>query len=351
MKILFYIDLPSVQSTLLAWTLCEELRLRGHHVDYGKLSLENYKGIKYDWVFGAGMDSWPALKFARKNGAKCHIHLEGVAYFRIGVEKAIDWGYDRNHTEEEIESFRKQYSDWMSAAFEADSCTVNGIKQIVTIEKMFDAKLPNCYTMCCGVDMRYAVTLPPYPRQQYMITASRLEPAKKVFMIAEALAVLKRRGFDVPPWMIVGYGTQEQYQRLASFCEKNAIVVALQHCYGAAKWYWIKRAQIMLAGWMGIPPAEGIICKTPVLSFDNVDIIEMFDDTIWFAEDNNSEDYADKIEFLLNPENQDEIQVKNDYAVDRLVDSNRHGRGELYANTQTRAAAQYEKIFMGGRDG
>jgi len=34
-----------------------------------------------------------------------------------------------------------------------------------------------------------------------------------------------------------------------------------------------------------------------------------------------------------------------------LVDSNRHGRGELYANTQTRAAAQYEKIFMGGRDG
>ena len=98
MKILFYQDLPSVRSTLLTWTLCEELRLRGHHVDYAKISPENYKGIKYDWVHGSGIDSWPALKFARAIGAKCHIHLEGVAHWRIGYESAISWGYDRDHT-------------------------------------------------------------------------------------------------------------------------------------------------------------------------------------------------------------------------------------------------------------
>ena len=98
----------------------------------------------------------------------------------------------------------------------------------------------------------------------------------------------------------------------------------------------------MLCGWMGIPPSEGIMCRTPVLSFDNVDVVEMFDDTIWYAKDNDSVEYADKIEYLLSTDDSD----KTKYALDRLLDRDRYGKNELYANTQSRAAAQYENIFM-----
>ena len=342
MKILFYQDLPSVNSTLLTWTLCEELRLRGHHVDYGKIPPENYKGLKYDWVHGAGTDSWDALNFARLIGAKCHIHLEGVAHWRIGYESATSWGYDRDHTQEEIQQFINQYISWMSAAFDADSCTVNGKKQIKMIEWMFGKKLPNCHTMCCGVDARYALSLPEYPRQDYMVTLSRLEPNKHIMMIAEAIAILKDRGFDVPPWIIVGYGTQEQYQRLADFCEEHAIIYGLHPCFGAEKWLWIKRAKLMLCGWMGIPPAEGIICKTPVIAFDDPEMHAMYEDTVWWAERNNVEDYADQIEWLLDSEHACEISNHSDDSFDKLLN------GELYANTQNRAAEQYEKLFMEG---
>jgi len=339
MKILFYQDLPSVNSTLLTWTLCEELRLRGHHVDYGKLQYTDE--LQYDWVHGAGTDSWPALNLAREIGAKCHIHLEGIAYWRVGFESAVDWGYESELASDEIKNFTKQYKDWMSAAFDADSCTVNGVRQIEAINRMFGKELPNCHLMSCGVDARFAVTLPNFKRENYMITVSRLAPNKKVFKIAEAIAFLKKRGVNIPPWVIIGYGTKEQVDKLIGICKENAIVLRLYSCYGAEKWLWIKRARLMLCGWMGIPPAEGIVCGTPVLSYSDLDVYEMFEDTIWYGDD--IEGYANQIEYLLNTDVSDKMQ----YAFDRLLDRNRYGKNELYATTQPRAALQYEKIFGG----
>jgi glycosyltransferase involved in cell wall biosynthesis len=330
-----------VNSTLLTWTLCEELRLRGHHVDYGKLQPEHYKGVKYDWIHGAGQDSWEALNFARVIGAKCHIHLEGVAHWRIGYETATSWGYDREHTSQVIDMFTTQYKQWMSAAFKADSCTVNGDKQVKMIEWMFGKKLPNCHTICCGVDARYALSLPEFPRQNYMVTLSRLEPNKHIMFIAESLVILKKRGFDVPQWVIVGYGTQEQTQRLVNFCEENTIVIGLRPCFGAEKWLWIKKAKLMLCGlMMWIPISEGIVCKTPVLAIDDPEVLVMYKDTVWWAERNNPEHYAEMIEVLLDPKQSDNIKFKTDSAIERLI------RGELYANTQSRAAEQYSDIFM-----
>ena len=180
MKILFYQDPPSLNSTLLTWTLVEELRLRGHMVDYGKPDPK--LDLRFDWVHGSGTDSIPALEYARKIGARCHIHLEGVAYWRIGYENAIDWGYDRNHTEDEIKNFISQYKRWMVAAYYAESCTVNGANQVKAIEWMFDGrKLQNCNLISCGADARFALTLPDWPKLNYMVTVSRLEPNKKVF--------------------------------------------------------------------------------------------------------------------------------------------------------------------------
>uniref|UniRef100_A0A6M3LPF5 Putative glycosyltransferase n=1 Tax=viral metagenome TaxID=1070528 RepID=A0A6M3LPF5_9ZZZZ len=355
MKILFYQDIPSLNSTLLTWTLIEELRLRGHMVDYGKPDPKF--NLSFDWVHGSGADSWPALNYARKMGSRCHIHLEGVPYWRIGYENAIDWGYDQNHTPEEIKEYRRHYGSWMSTAFLADSCTVNGANQVKAIEWMFEAKLPNCHLISCGADARFALTLPDWPKLNYMVTVSRLEPNKKVFLIAKALALLVDQGIKVPPWMIIGYGTKEQFNKIHEIC-KGKIEIWWRFNYGAAKWRWIKRARMMLCGWSGIPPAEGILCKVPALSFNHPDIIEMYEDTIWWAHDNSIENYANRVKWLLEktkpaPETGvpewTKVSQKTVHALNRLTGRLKfEGQPELYACTQEQAAEHFEKIFMEG---
>jgi len=343
MNILFYKDLPSIDSTLLMWTLAEELRLLGHTVHYGKQPLLS----KYDWVHGGGTNSRDAIAIAKSLGAKCHIHLEGVAYWRIGIDNAIDWGYDRNHTAEEIKAYRGYYKSWMSAAYEADSCSVNGKNQVKAIEEdLFEGKkLSNCHVVSCGADDRYARTLPNWKRENYMVTVSRLEPNKKVFMIAEALALLKRQGFDVPPWVIVGYGSQEQTRKLHDIIVPTGIKCKLVHCFGAEKWLWIKRARLMLCGWMGIPPAEGLLCNTPVLSFDHPDIVEMYDDSIFWADDNDIEGYANQIKELILSGLNENLMPKGYYKT--LCGKEQLLRGELYARTQTQLAKySSEEIFI-----
>lgn len=337
MKILFYQDPPSLNSTLLNWTLAEELRLLGHVVHVGKRPLSK----KYDWIRSGGINSWDAIDLARSNNTRVHIHLEGVPYWRIGLEPAIKWGYPRNLETEEIRNYRRHYVAWMSAAYAADSCSVNGKNQVTAIEEgLFEGKkLPNRYIMSCGADARFALTLPDIEKENYMITVSRLEPNKKVFMIAEALILLKKKGYSVPPWVVVGYGTKAQNNKLIDICQQHDIKLRINPCFGAEKWILIKKSRLMLQGWSGIPPAEGLLCKTPVLSFDHPDIVEMYEDTIYWAKDNDIKDYADKIEWILDRIDIDKTKVLA--GLDRLMNN------ELYACTQQQLAINYEKIFMG----
>jgi len=353
MKILFYQDIPSLNSTLLTWTLIEELRLRGHMVGYGKPDLKNGFIDKFDWVHGAGQDTWEALNYARMIGARCHIHLEGLGCWRIGLDPATVWGYDRDLEPGEILHWQEHYRRWMSAAFKADSCSVNGANQVKAIEWLFDGKkLPNCHLISCGADARFASTLPEWDKGNYMVTVSRLEPNKKVAMIAEALALLADKGVKLPPWMIVGSGTREQFEKISAIC-KDKVEIWWRFAFGAMKWRWIKRSRMMLCGWMGIPPAEGILCKVPVLSFDHPDIIEMYENTIWWAKDNDIEDYAEKVKWLLEKTEPcietgvppwSEVSAMCGHAKNRLLGYSK--KDDLYACTQEIAAERYERIFM-----
>ena len=290
----------------------------------------------------SGQDSWGAIEIAKKLGAKCHIHLEGIAYWRTGTDHATDWGYEQDHTVKEIEMFRQNYQSWMSAAYEANSCSINGVNQLKTVENdLFKGRpLPNCHIISCGADARYARTLPDWNRGNYMITVSRLEPNKKVFMIAEALVLLKKQGINVLPWVIVGYGSLKQVQKLSNIITSADIKCRLIHCFGAEKWWWIKRAKLMLCGWMGIPPAEGLLCDIPVLSFDHPDIVEMYDNSIFWAKDNDIEAYAKKINEILYLKTDAELMKKTIEGKYRLL------KGEFYACTQQQLAKKYEEIFF-----
>lgn len=341
MRILFYQKAPKLSSTMLTWTLGQELILRGHEVHFHTPTAAEIPKDYFDWIRVGSTEAPEGVKLARKVGVRVHVHLEGVGYWRIGIGSAKDdWGYKSDLTAAEIEKWKAYYRSWMSAAYDADSCSVNGMNQIQTIQNVLfnGRKLPNCYSLSCGVDARYALSIRDIPRENYMVTVSRLEPNKKVMMIARALTLLKHR--DLPPWVIVGGGTDEQADEFLAFVKKHKIKTIAAKRFGAAKWMYIKQARLMLAGWQGIPPSEGLVCETPVLSFNHPDIVEMYSDSIWYAKDNDIESFAERLDKLLDmPE----------YALQEHVIAGKRQllNGELYACTQEILAKKYEDIFTG----
>ena len=99
MNILFYHDPPpTISSTHLTWTLGQELILLGHNVMYGQFScVEDLKGV-FDWVYVSGEASHKGVVFARYIGARVHVHLEGLAHWRVGAETAASWGFNNEPT-------------------------------------------------------------------------------------------------------------------------------------------------------------------------------------------------------------------------------------------------------------
>jgi glycosyltransferase involved in cell wall biosynthesis len=330
---------------MLTYTFAQELILRGHNVYFLDHFAESKRVPKnyFDWVF-AGGNNTPAkevIELAKAIGAKCHLHLEGVPCWRVGFETAFQWGYDKELDPSEIEGWKDSYSSWMKYAYDgADSCSVNGKFQKNVVEtSLFDGKpLPNCHLVSCGADARYALTLPDMERKNYMVTVSRLEPNKKVFKIAEALALLKKQGgVDVPLWVIVGYGTQEQMKKLLDITKQAELKIKFVPCFGAEKWRWIKMARIMLQGNSGVPPAEGLLCNTPVISFASESVKELYGDAICLAGNNNIKEYAEGLERLLTWE----IAGITERGKAKLLN------GDLFACTQEILAKIYEeKIFI-----
>uniref|UniRef100_A0A6M3XSS6 Putative glycosyltransferase n=1 Tax=viral metagenome TaxID=1070528 RepID=A0A6M3XSS6_9ZZZZ len=343
MRILFYHNKPSLYSTMLNWTLAEEIRLLGHQVYF----LDDFPGDwrpkkgEINWVRGGGPTSGDALKTAREIGARCHLHLEGVAYFRISADSALNWGYTEEPSKEVIEKFKADYRSWMKYAYEADSCSVNGANQIKVIQDhLFDGReLPNCHRLACGADARYALSLPKvHQKRNYMVTVSRIAPNKQIMKIAEAIALL-----DHPlPWVIVGFGDRDYVKMLLKFCKDNNVRVQIKTAFGAEKWYLINNACLMLCGWMGIPPSEGILCDVPVLSYNHPDIIEMYSDSIFWGANNSIYSYSDALNFILEPVNRHDVLQKTWEAKNELL-----AGGRLYAMTQEQLAQYYvERIFI-----
>ena len=339
MNILFYKDLPSLQSTMLTWTLAQELIMLGHRVDSMKIDHNKIPFGFYDWIYSGAGDTWEAIRLAQRIGAKVHIHSEGVEPWRVGLESAIKYGYNRDCTANEIKGWKDHYSSWMSGMYEADTCSLNGTNQVQPVEDhLFGGrKLPNCYMRSCGSDWRFARTIEDLKRKNYMVTVSRLAPNKRLMVIARALSMLDTE--KLPLWVIIGYGTKQETDSLSSFCKTHKIRLSLHSCFGAEKWMWVKKARIMLSGYGGIPPGESLLCDTPVLSMDHIDIEEQYRNAIFFAKDFDAEDFASKLIELLNTD-QAILDEKTNDGKRKLIN------GELYGCTQEISAKRLEKIFL-----
>lgn len=337
MRILFYRALPVLKSTMLMWTLAQEFILRGHEVYFDKPAIKDIPRGHIDWVLVSGPDSRAGVELARSIGARVHVHLEGVEPWKI--DDATEWGYDKDYSE--IKNYWiNKYASWMSAAFLADSCSANGLRQIEIIQnRLFDGKkLPNCHSISYGIDARYALSIGSVQRENYMVTVSRVDPHKKIVLIAEALSLLKHR--SLPPWVIVGSGDGKQTGALLDFVKKHGIKIIMTKCFGAAKWMYVKKAKIMLQGWSKLSPAEGLVCETPVLSFNHRDVVDKYSDSIWYAKNNDAESFAERLDKLLDT---------SEYVLQEHVKAGKKQllKGELGVCTQEQLAKKYEDIFMG----
>ena len=340
MNILFYKEPSPLQSTLLTWTLAQELIMLGHYVDFVKVEHDKTPSGFYDWIYSGGEDTWEAIRLAQRIGAKVHIHSEGIEPWRVGLESAIKYGYNRDCTANEIKGWKDHYSSWMSGMYEADTCSLNGTNQVSPVEDhLFGGrKLANCYMRSCGSDWRFARTIGEFKRKNYMVTVSRLSPNKRLMVIAMALSMLDTE--NLPLWVIIGYGTKQETDSLVSFCKTHKIRFTFgSSCFGAEKWMWIRKARIMLSGYGGIQPGESLLCDTPILSMDHIDIEEQYRDAIFFAKDFDAEDFASKLQTLLSS-NQSVLYQQTTVGKRKLIN------GDLYGCTQEISARRLEKIFL-----
>ena len=103
---------------------------------------------------------------------------------------------------------------------------------------------------------------------------------------------------------------------------------------------YVKKAYIILQGYSKLSPAKGLVCETPVLSFNHPDITELYSDSIWYAKDNSPESFAERLDKLLDtPEYvlQEHVRIGKKQLLD----------GKLGVRTQEQLAKKYEDIFMG----
>lgn len=314
---------------------------------YGVLPCDDKIKGAFDWVYTGGEKSVAGVKFARYIGARVYVHLEGVAHWRVGAETIESWGFHREVklTNEDISKCVQDYREWMSTAFDADVCSINGTRQLeIVTDYIFDGKeLPNCYKLTCGADARYALTLPDYKKDNLFVTVSRIVQNKRILHIAKALALLKNKyyrhkGSDFPQWVIIGYGVKVVVDEILEVTKAHGISLTIVAVFDVTKWRFIKKARIMLQGVSGIPPAEGLLCGTPVLSFNYPSIVEKFGNAIYWAENNDVEHYAARIKWMLD--NPDTIQSHTAWGLDQLL------TGKLFATTQELLARKYEQIFQ-----
>ncbi len=341
MKILFYTKEPEYASIMGTKPLGEELTLLGHEVILSEPAYNTIPYGRFDWVRCHGGRSWDALKVADQIGAKCHIVGDGAAYWRIGFDTAKQWGYDKEPTAKEIRVWRGWYKSWMSAMYEADLCSLGNERHTRAIEEdLFGGKrLPNLVLEGWGVDARYASALPDFQKKNHMITISRIEKQKGVMDIARALSLCDVD--SLPPWYILGGGRVEYKNEIISFCRKNNIKCYIGIAYNAQKWKMLKEAKIMLQSVNGLPQAEGLLCDTPVLSYDYKGVVNIFDDSIFWAKYKSPEDFSEKLSDLLNKidSNDPSISEKVAYGKQRLLN------GELVAKTQEQKAIIYIKLL------
>jgi len=284
----------------------EELARRGHDVSI-VFSMEKLPkdviGQKFDIVFGMMENSIGLANCAGKLlNAPVYNHLEWVPPWRVGQEPLEKWGYEESTVEKigkkELEYYNNVYkyqvSEWEKSTIRscAGKCLIKTIEPFAT--KPIDCKI-RYYAPDTKKLERYRDNT--IKEENKICTIARFVPHKRVVHIIRALALIPKE--KRPVYTIVGYG-QEVYNIINEATKLGVNIELVGSGLDGVKEKVIQESMFLVTIWAGIPLAEGFYYKKPGISYKEDHIYEVFKDSLLYAEPNNIEDLAKKIEYFID---------------------------------------------------
>jgi glycosyltransferase involved in cell wall biosynthesis len=279
----------------------------GHqvHFTFTPNAQEIEKLIKedYDIVYGAMEYSMNvALYIGKLINKPVYNHMEWVPPWRVGLEPQEDWGYDgttasAKHNVYEIMQFRKMYkqqvTDWENSTIR--SCA--GIVLEPYIEAFATKRPLDCEIKyyCANFDLLEKYKDAGIKEKYQIMSTARLVPHKKIVHIVRALAKLK----NPPPYKVIGYGP-EQIAIQNEAIKLGIDIEFLGPGQNGLKERTIQESLFSINIWAGTPIAESFYYKKPAISYGELHMKEIFGNSVFWAERNNIDSLAKKIQYLLD---------------------------------------------------
>lgn len=329
MKILFFTP-PGVGKSP-EHLMGEELHKRGHIVDIQHSNRLITQG-DYDVVVGAMEVSCAvALHSAQHLGIPCYLHAEWIPPWRVGLESPLAWGYDTALIPQEKPT--AFYHEIIRCLTKADKKSMAGQTFIRDAERFSGQSLEGCLVRYPSAP--FPTTDLGVPKQDYIVTLARLVPSKKLMFTAQALALL-----NLPiTWKVIGSGP-DMLRIQHTLCTSRTKVEFLGALptEGMAKFEVLGAARFAVQNWSGIPPAEAAFAGTATVSMNHPYMLELYDDTLIWSQNNHIEDHARAI--LEAWQHPGLCEQKASYLRERLYNH------QLPVTSITQGAKIWEKILQ-----
>jgi len=321
----------------------QKLAARGHEITFGFGYTPKMLKLDYDIVYGAMEYSMNiATWISKKLKIPCYNHMEWIPPWRVGLDDPKNWGYDGT-TFEKIDPFivQKWYAIYIQQVQDWENATISSLsgKCFKPIMKQFATKPINTeikYYAANFNKLKHYKSDNIKEKNQIMSTA-RLVPHKRIIHIVRALAKVK----NAPPYKVIGYGNElGRIQKEAK--ELGVDIEIIGPGAHGIKERIIQESMFSINIWAGIPMAESYYYKKPAIGYAEEHVQEVLGKSPLWAERNNIDDLAKKIQYFLdNPKERKESGAK----AYELMINDKIGMG-----TEDRLMKELERIMYKGID-
>lgn len=279
--------------------LSQRMESLGHNVCYYNGFYFNKEMKQVDWVasYHENVRDWDLLfKLKNEFGCKSYIHLEWLMPWIYDIYYCdIDWGYGNEVNLNAIREFKNRRHIWESA--DIRSCAskhfIKPLQKFFNSDKEIFVKKPGADELL----VEHAKYNLPEDRSYDIVTISRLEPHKKIDMIAKGLSLSKRK----IKWLLCGDGTE--HDKIFKIVKDSGNIQFFYNSMinGFDKFRAMSSAKVSIHAWSGMSSVDGILVGCFPLFWDNPYHNEYFNG---LGESfKNALDLADKVNKVLDDYN------------------------------------------------
>ena len=318
----------------------EQLAKRGHTVILAYGYSPDLLKQKVDIVFGAMEYSMNLANWlGKKLNVPVYNHMEWIPPWRVGLEDPKEWGYDGTTAEKMnhgiqsqfIPMYIQQIQDWENATIRSlpGQSFKKYMKPFATNPLEAESKF---YSADFDKLNHYKGD---YEEKNQIMCTARLVPHKRVHHIIKALANVK----NAPALKVIGYGN-EMGQLKALAYEKGVNVEFLGPGQDGIKEKTIQESMFSVNIWAAIPVAESFYYKKPAISYNEDGMVELFDDTLLYANRNDIKSLSEQIQYFIdNPKERKKYGLN---ANKKMLSNN------INMNTPDKLIKDIEKILNKG---